>query len=389
MEYNFDEIIDRSNTYAAKHDELEMKFGRSDIIPMWIADMEFKTAQPIIDALKERVEHGIWGYTSRDEAYFESVKNWQKYKNNWDVETKYMAHALGILPMLANIMDAFMKKGDKVILQTPVFSEFKTVLDNWSIDIVENPLIKIDNKYTIDFEDLEIKAKEADFIIFCNPHNPMGRVWTKEEVEKMATICTRNNVVIISDEMYSDFMLWGNKHIPTASLSEEIRQNTITATSVTKTFNLAGVQVATAIFPSLESKEKYELSLAKFETKRNNAFSIIANQVAMNEGREWFSQVTKYLEKNVEFATDYITKNIPKIKFSYPEGTYLLWIDCTQLNMTQDELVDFFVNKAKIALNNGTTFGEAGTGYMRMNLGCQRSVIETALKQLEKAVNEL
>lgn len=388
MKYNFDEIIDRSNSYSAKLDEMEMKFGRSDLIPMWIADMDFKTAQPIIDALHKRVDEGIWGYTSRPDEYFESVRDWQIYKNNWAPETKYMAHALGVLPMLANVCNAIIEKGQKVILQTPVFSEFKTVLDNWGIEIVYNPLLKIGDEYEIDFDDLEEKAKEADYIIFCSPHNPIGKVWKKDDIEKLAQICIKNNVTIISDEMYSDIILFDNKHIPTASLSEEIRANTITFTSTTKTFNLAGVQVATCIFPNVELKEKYELTLAKFETKRNNAFSIVANQVAMNEGKDWFRQVTEYIEDNILFAMDYISKNIPEIRYSKPEGTYLLWLDCTALNLSQDELVDFFVNKAKLALNNGETFGEEGIGYMRMNLACPKSVVKQALIQLKEAVEK-
>lgn len=388
--YNFDELINRENTYSAKVDELELKFGRKDLIPMWIADMDFKTAPEIIEALKSRVDEGIWGYTSRPDKYFEAVKDWQKYKNNWSPETRYMSHALGVLPMLANLCASIMTEGkSKVILQTPVFSEFKTVLDNWSMEIIYNPLKRIGTDYEIDFEDLEIKAKEADFIIFCNPHNPIGKVWKKEDVQRMAEICIKNNVTIISDEMYSDIMLWGNKHTPTASISEEIRKNTITCTSLGKTFNLAGVQVATCIFPNEELKEKYEKILAKFETKRNNAFSIVVNQVAMNEGKDWFIEVTKYIEENMEFAMDYITTNIPKIKFTKPEGTYLLWLDCRELNMTQDELVSFFINDAKLALNNGATFGEEGTGYMRMNIASPKSVIEQALKQLEDAVNNL
>lgn len=388
--YDFDELINRENTYSAKVDELELKFGRKDLIPMWIADMDFKTAPEIIASLKSRVDEGIWGYTSRPDEYFEAVKNWQIYKNNWSPETKYMSHALGVLPMLANLCASVMIEGkSKVILQTPVFSEFKTVLDNWSMEIIYNPLKRIGTDYEIDFEDLEVKAKEADFIIFCNPHNPIGKVWKKEDVQRMAEICIKNNVTIISDEMYSDIMLWGNKHTPTASISEEIRKNTITCTSLGKTFNLAGVQVATCIFPNEELKEKYEKILAKFETKRNNAFSIVVNQVAMNEGKDWFIEVTKYIEENIEFAMDYITTNIPKIKFTKPEGTYLLWLDCRELNMTQDELVSFFVNDAKLALNNGTTFGEEGTGYMRMNMASPKSVIKQALKQLEDAVNNL
>ena len=291
--------------------------------------------------------------------------------------------------MLANLFHAFAKKGDKVIIQPPVFSEFKTVINNWDLEVVNNPLIEKNNDYFIDFEDLEEKAKDAQFMIFCHPHNPIGRVWKENEIKRVAEICLKNNVLVISDEMYSDMMLFGHKHVPMASLSEEIRRNTITCTSIGKTFNLAGLQVATCIFPSVEMREKYELILAKLETKRNNAFSIVANTVAMNGGREWFEQLMEYLEGNIEFAMDYIDKNIPKIKYSKPQGTYLLWLDCRELNLTQEELVKFFINDAKLALNDGITFGEEGRGYMRMNLGSPRSVIEKALRQLKDAVDSL
>jgi cystathionine beta-lyase len=352
--------------------------------------MDFKTAPEIIKALEGRANEGIWGYTSRPDKYFEAVRNWQIYKNNWAPETKYMSHALGVLAMLANICASIMEEGkSKVILQTPVFSEFKTVLDNWNMQILYNPLKEVNGNYEIDFEDLEVKAKEADFIIFCNPHNPIGKVWERKDIEKMAQICIKNDVMIISDEMYSDIMLWGNKHIPTASISEEIRKNTITCTSLGKTFNLAGLQVATCIFPSEELKNKYEKILEKFETKRNNAFSIVATQVAMNESREWFSEVINYLEENILFAIDYINRKIPKIKVKKPDGTYLLWLDCKELNLNQEELVSFFINDAKLGLNNGTTFGEEGRGYMRMNIASPKSIIEKALNQLEIAVNNL
>ncbi len=388
MKYDFDKIVIRDNTYSAKFEELEEKFGKTDLIPMWIADMDFLNAKEIEDAVVERAKHSIYGYTARPEKYFNAVKEWQKYKNNWDVDTKYMSHAAGVLPMLANIFHAFSQKGDKVIIQPPVFSEFKKVITNWGLEAVDNPLIEENNYYSIDFDDLKKKAKDAKFMIFCSPHNPVGRVWTKEEIEKVAKICLENDVLMISDEMYSDITLFGNKHIPTASISEEIAKNTITCTSLGKTFNIPGLKVATCILPSLESKEKYDKILEKLEMKRSDCFSIIANQVAMYEGREWFNQLIEYLEDNIKFAEEYIKTNIPKIKFAKAEATYLLWLDCRELNLSQEDLVDFFVNEAKLALNDGSTFGDEGIGYMRMNLGCPRSVIEKALSQLKEAVNK-
>lgn len=389
MKYNFDKVIDRSNTCSAKYDELSEKFGRDDLIPMWIADMDFLNAKEVEDAVVNRARHSIYGYTTRTQDYFKAIKDWQKYKNNWDVDIKYMSHAPGVLPMLANIFHAFAKEGDKVIIQPPVFSEFKKVANNWGLEVINNPLIQKQNDYFIDFDDLEEKTKDAKFMIFCNPHNPVGRVWKKEEIKRVAEICLKNNVLVISDEMYSDMTLFDNKHVPMASLSEEIRRNTITCTSIGKTFNIPGLKVATCILPTLEAKAKYDWILEKLEMKRSDCFSVVANQVAMNEGREWFKQLMEYLEGNVEFAVNYINENIPKIKCSKPQGTYLLWLDCRELNLTQEDLIKFFVNNAKIALNDGSTFGEEGIGYMRMNIGCPRSILEKALLQLKDAVDSL
>lgn len=389
MKYNFDEIINRNNTNSAKFDELEEKFGRRDIIPMWIADMDFYNAKEVENALVDRAKHSIYGYTTRNEEYFTAVKDWQKYKNNWEVDIKYMSHAPGVLPMLANIFHAFAKEGDNIIIQPPVFSDFKKVASNWGLNVINNPLINKNNDYYIDFNDLEEKAKNAKFMIFCNPHNPVGRMWKKDEIQRVAEICLKNNVLLISDEMYSDITLFGNQHIPTASISEDIAKNTITCTSIGKTFNIPGLKVATCILPTLEAKNKYDLILEKLEMKRSDCFSVVATQVAMNEGREWFNQLIPYLEENIRFAQEYISTHIPKIKFSKLEATYLLWLDCRELNLSQEELVKFFVNDAKLALNDGSTFGDEGIGYMRMNIGCPRSVLKTALTQLKNAVDNL
>jgi cystathionine beta-lyase len=389
MKYNFDEIIDRCNNYSVKYDETKEKYGRNDLIPLWIADMDFKAAEPIINALKERATQGIYGYTSRPIEYFEAIKKWQLEKNNWEIDTSLMSHALGVLPMLANLMHTFLEKGDKVIIQPPVFHEFKNVIEAWDGKVIVNQLIENNGEYSIDFDDLREKAKQgAKFMIVCNPHNPIGKVWSKEELETIANICIENNITIISDEIYSDIMLWGNKHTPMASISEEIRKHTITCTSSTKTFNLAGLQVATVVFPNLDMKNQYDNILKKIETYRNNAFSIVANTIAFNEGKEWFEQVTDYIEENIKYAIDYINKYIPQIKVNTPDSTYLLWLDCRSLNLNGDELLDFFINKAQIAPNDGRIFGEGGEGYMRINIACSRKVLEKAMHQLKVSVDE-
>ena len=276
---------------------------------------------------------------------------------------------------------------DTTILQS-IFHEFKNVIEAWGGEVVTNQLIENNGRYYIDFDDLRNKAKQgAKFMIVCNPHNPVGRVWSKEELEAIANICIENNITIISDEIYSDIMLWGNKHTPMASISEEIRKHTITCTSSTKTFNLAGLQVATVIFPNLNMKNQYDAILKKIETYRNNAFSIVANTIAFTEGKEWFLDATTYIEENIKYAVDYINSNIPQIKVSIPDSTYLLWLDCRNLNLDGDDLVDFFVNKARLALNDGRLFGDGGDGYMRINIACPRRILEKALYQLENAVD--
>lgn len=389
MKYDFDSVIDRTGMYSAKMEETKTKFGRDDIIPMWIADMDFVMAQPVIDTMVEKARHGIWGYTSRDDKYFEAVQSWMKHTRNWEPEISKMSHALGGLPMLANIVHTFTKPGDRVLIQPPVFSEFKTVIDNWDLEMVVNPLIEENNEYRIDFEDLRDKAKDSDFMIFCNPHNPIGRVWTKDEVKEVAKICHENKVQMISDEMFGDMMLFGEKFIAPASLDEVYTKNIITCTSIAKTFNMAGLQVATCILPTVEMKEAFDKTLAKIETKRNNTFSIHANQVAMTQCFDWYDQSLAYITENIKYAMSFIDENIPNVRYTKPSAAYLLWLDFRNLGMSQEELMSFLVNEAKLGLNDGTSFGVEGEGFMRMNLGTPRVVVKKALEQLCEAVNSL
>lgn len=387
MVYNFDKIIDRSNNYSAKYDEAAKKFGREDIIPLWIADMDLQTAKPIVDAIIDRANQGIFGYTSRPERYFELVKEWQKKRNEWDIETEYMSHATGVMPFMCHFMREFLGEGEKVIVQPPVYSEFFTAIEDWGGELVYNPLKLVDGDYYMDFEDLEVKAKEgAKYLILCNPHNPVGRIWTKEELTRLGKICLENGIMVISDEIHSDLILWGNKHIPMASISEEFAKNTVTCISATKTFNLAGLQVSTVVFPNHELKDKYEDVIGKLDSKRNNSFSLVANMAAFEHGEEWLEQLLKYIEGNVEYIISFCKENIPQIKPNRPDCTYLMWLDCKGLGLEGDKLVDFFINKAGLGLNDGRSFGEGGEGYMRLNVACSRILLEKAMNQLKEAI---
>ena len=390
MKYNFDEIMDRKDNFSAKYDEAGSKFGRNDIIPLWIADMDLRTAQPIIDAMVGRANQGMFGYVSRPQRYFELVREWQLKRNNWDIDTKYMSHATGVMPMMCHIMREFLNEGDKVIVQPPVYSEFFTAVEDWGGELLYNPLKLVDGDYKMDFEDLEEKLKQgAKFLIVCNPHNPVGRVWTKEELTRLGKLCLEHNVMVISDEIHSDLILFGNKHIPMASISEEFARNTITCISATKTFNLAGLQVSTTIFPNLEMKAVYEDVLGRLDSKRNNAFSVVANMAAYAYGEEWLEQLIEYLEGNVEYINNFCKEHIPQINPNKPDCTYLMWLDCKDLGLEGDELVNFFINEARLGLNDGRSFGIGGDGYMRLNVACSRKLLEKAMKQLKEAVLQL
>ena len=389
MKYDFDQVIDRSGNRASKYDERVMKFGTDKVIPLWVADMDFKTAQPIIDACVKKAEEGTWGYTSRPASYFEAVKGWEKRRNNWDVDTSLMSWSLGVVPALSVLVKIFSHTGDKVMIQTPVYSEFYDVTEAWEREVVENKLVEENGTWHIDFEDFEKKAKEVKIFLLCSPHNPLGIVWSREELQRMADICIANDVLLVSDEIHSDLIFHGKKHIPTATLSPEIAGKVISCVSATKTFNLAGLQASTTIFPNLEMKKKFDRFWMNMDIHRNNAFSSVAMEAAYNEGEEWLEQLLEYISGNFDYIKEYCDKYIPKIKPSVPDATYLVWLDCRELGMDNEQLRSFMIEKAGLGLNEGYTFGRSLSGYMRLNAACPRSVLEQAMKQLKEAVETL
>lgn len=389
MKYDFDEVIDRSKNRSAKYDERIKKFGTSDVIPLWVADMDFRTAQPIIDACVKKAQEGIWGYTSRPDSYFEAVQEWEKKRNQWDVDPSLMSWSLGVVPAMSAMIQLFSHVGDKILIQTPVYSEFYDIIESQNRVVVENLLQEKDGVWSIDFDDFKEKAKECKIFLLCNPHNPLGMVWTEEELKKMADICIEEDVLLISDEIHSDLIFHGKKHIPAATLSDHIAKRTITCVSATKTFNLAGLQASTTIFPNLEMKQKFDDYWNKLDIHRNNAFSSVAMEAAYKEGEEWLEQLLEYLSGNFDFIKEYCQTYIPKIKPNIPDATYLVWLDCRELGMDNEELHLFMIQDAKLGLNAGDTFGHHLNGFMRLNAACPRSVLQKALEQLQNAVNHL
>lgn len=387
MKYDFDQVIDRSGNRAAKYDERGKKFGRQDVIPLWVADMDFKTAQPIIDALKKKAEEGIWGYTSRPDSYFEAIRGWQLRRNGWEIDQELMSWSLGVVPALSSIVKIFSQPGDKVMIQTPVYSEFYDVTEAWGREVLENKLVEENGSWHIDFEDFEAKASEAKIFLLCSPHNPLGIVWKREELERMLQICLKHKVLLVSDEIHSDLIFHGKKHIPTASLSDQARTSVISCISGTKTFNLAGLQASTTIFPNKEMKEKFDKYWMAMDIHRNNAFSSVAMEAAFNEGEEWLEQLLEYLEGNFNYIRDFCRENIPQIRPNVPDATYLVWLDCRELGMDNEELRRFMIQEAGLGLNEGYTFGRSLSGYMRLNAACPRSVLEQAMAQLKEAIS--
>ena len=390
MIYNFDEVVDRSQNYAAKFEEAKLHYGTNKVIPLWIADMDFRTAQPIIDAIKERADQGIFGYTSRPDEYFETVADWAQRRNGYRPDTGKMAFAPGVIPGMRIAMELFTKPGDKIIIQQPVYHPFADITGNTGRTLLVNQLKCTDGHWEMDYEDFEEKAKEgAVWFILCNPHNPMGRVWTKEELKRVGDICLRYGVKIISDEIHSDLMLHGNHHTMMASVSPEIEAITTTYVAPSKTFNLAGLQSSTIIFDTVEHRDAYVTKLKEMDIARNNCFSLVATMAAYRYGEEWLSQLLSYIEGNMELIRTYCKENIPQLIPNDPQSTYLCWIDARPLGMTDDQLLRFMVDKAGVALGMGIEFGAGGSGFLRFNAACPRSVVREALERLKKAIDQL
>ena len=391
MKYNFDEVIDRSRNRSAKYDERVKNFGTDDVIPLWIADMDFKTAQPIIDACVKKAQEGIWGYTSRPVTYFRAYADWQKRRNGWQLDTSLCSWSPGVVPALTAIVRLFTGENDKVMIQPPVYPEFYDVNEMSGRRVAENNFLEKDGKWEVNFEDFEAKAKDplVKMFILCNPHNPLGKVWTEEEIRRMLEICFENGVLVVSDEIHSDLIFHGKKHIPAAIAVRGADKKVITCISATKTFNLAGLQASTTVFPNEEMKKIFDSYWSSMDIHRNNAFSSVAMEAALNEGEEWLEQVLDYISGNFDFVADYCKNHIPAIKPTLPDATYFLWLDCRALGLNDAALKEFMIRKAKLGLNPGSGFTRSLTGFMRLNAACPRSVLEQAMKQLEQAVKDL
>lgn len=392
MKYNFNEKIDRSKNHSAKWAEMEMKFGRSDLTPMWVADMDIKTAPEIVKAMREKLEQEIFGYVYRPDSYYESAANWLKKRFGYEISSTTLIHSPGVVPSMSILVKMLTKESDKILIQSPVYPPFASSVKDNGRTLVENNLIKDESGYyKIDFDDLEKKfsCEEVTLFILCNPHNPVGRVWKKDELEKMGELCRKYSVRILADEIWRDLIMPGYTHTPMASISKEIEDITITLFSPTKSFNLAGLQASFVTFPREEERKEFDDILGKMDVKRNNPFSLVAFETAYEKCENWLEQLIEHIDGNMQYVMNFINEKLPMIKTSKPEGTYLMWLDFNGVGLPKDKIQDFLINEAKVAMNDGATFGGNGKGFFRMNVACPRYMVEEAMEKIEKAIKNL
>ena len=384
MKYNFDEIIPRRGTNSYKWDSA----GDADILPMWVADMDFRTAPPVVEALRKRAEHGIFGYVRVPDAYYAAVTNWFTRRHDWQIEKEWIIYTTGVVPALSAVIKALTVPGDKVMVQTPVYNCFFSSIRNNGCEMIANPLIYRNGTYQIDFADLEQKAADPSVkvLLLCNPHNPAGRVWTKQELTRIGDICIRNNVWVIADEIHCELVFPGHTYIPFASISQEFLMHSVTCTSPSKAFNLAGLQIANIISADTDIRMKIDKAINVNEVCDVNPFGVEALMAAYNDSEEWLEELKQCLFANYNYLRAYFAECLPEFPVSMLEGTYLVWVDCSVLNQSSDKIVKTLLEKEKLWVNEGGLYGEAGEGFIRINIACPRQQLIEGLNRLRRAL---
>jgi len=385
---NFNEIINRKNTGSIKWDMMEQFQKPLDVLPLWVADMDFKAPIGVLNALSEVIEHGVFGYTTPRQSYYEAVVNWMRRRHDWQIKKDWIIVTPGVVPIIHFIVAQFTKPLDSVLIQRPVYSPFTDVILDNGRTLVNSSLEIRNGRYEIDFIDFEKKIidNQVKLFILCNPHNPIGRVWTKEELITIGDICLKYNVLVVVDEIHHDLVFKKYKHIPFASLGHRYGNNCITCTAPSKTFNLGGLKVANIIVENQEIFEKLTSYLESIDLIMCNTFGIIGCESAYLTGETWLNELMDYIESNKKYVQDFITKKLPMIKVIDSEATYLLWIDFRGLGLNKLELENFLIQEAKLWLNHGDSYGEEGSGFQRLNLACSHAILEDGLVQLEKAL---
>ncbi|MBO2944028.1 pyridoxal phosphate-dependent aminotransferase [Paenibacillus sp. F411] len=387
---NFDLNIDRTETSSLKWDHVHTIFGVTDALPLWVADMDFAAPPAVIQAMHDRVDHGVFGYTLPSQNYLEAVCGWMKSRHQWSIKPEWIQFCPGVVPALSMLVSSLTEPGDGVVIQTPVYPPFYRVVKDQGRELIENVLVQDeDGRYDIDFEDLErcLAAERTKMIILCSPHNPVGRVWKREELSRIAELCQQHDVLVVSDEIHADLVFEPGAHTPFAALSEDAAQRSIICTAPSKTFNIAGLNTANLIIPNDSLKRKFAKTLETFAMGAITPLGAAATEAAYREGGEWLDALLTYVRGNMEYVRDYIAEHTPEVKVWLPEATYLLWLDFRALGLPDKELSKFLVEDAKLGLNNGASFGTVGDGFMRMNVACTSATLQEAMRRLEEALS--
>ena len=387
--YDFDKVIDRTGTNAVKLEALQRLYGRTDLLPLWVADMDFETPSFITEALRQRLEHSLFGYTEMPDNYWAVVADWIESHHNWKVEQEWLTYIPGIVKGIGMVVNFFEKEDEKVIIQPPVYHPFRLTPQGNGRQVVYNPLREeADGTYSMDFDNLEQVADEkCRVLLLSNPHNPGGVVWNRETLVRLADFCYKHHILVVSDEIHCDMALWGNRHIPFASVSAEAAACSITFGAPSKTFNIAGIVSSYAIVPNEEIRRPFYRWLEANELNEPTLFAPIATIAAFSQGEQWRQEMLRYIEGNIRLVMEYCSVHIPQVKALCPQASFLVWLDCRGLELNHEQLVDLFVNQAHLVLNDGEMFGPGGEGFMRMNVASPRSVIRQALEQLAEAVH--
>ncbi|TYC88219.1 MULTISPECIES: MalY/PatB family protein [Acetobacterium] len=388
MKYNFDEIITRDNTNSIKYDFAHRRGMPEGLLPLWVADMDFKTPAPVVEALVEKSKHGIFGYSESGQDYFFILKEWFKSRFGWNIQPDWLVTTPGVVYAIATAIRALTREGDSIIIQQPVYYPFAEMITVNERNLVVNQLVYEEGRYRINFDDFEKKILENDVKLFilCNPHNPVGRVWTQAELTRLGDICLKHEVIVIADEIHQDFVYPGFKHLVFANLKPEYLSNTITCTAPSKTFNLAGLQVSNIFIENREIRKKFRKEMHKGGYNEISIMGIVACAAAYSKGQKWLEELKDYLFNNLNFVRTYLAERLPQIKLIEPEGTYLIWLDFCELGLSNQELEDLIINRAGLWLDAGTMFGAGGDGFQRINMASPRLILEQALNQLEKAI---
>ena len=384
MKYNFDEIIPRRGSNSYKWDTAK----EEDVLPMWVADMDFRTAPCVVEALHKRVEHGIFGYTKVPSAYYEAVTNWFMRRHGWQIKEDWIIYTSGVVPALSAIIKALTMPGDRVLVQTPVYNCFFSSIRNNGCEVVTNPLLYTDGNYRIDFDSLEKETSDpkVKLLLLCNPHNPAGRVWTRQELTRIGEICFRNDVLVVADEIHCELVFLGHSYTPFASISKEFLMNSVTCTSPSKAFNLAGLQIANIISANEYVRMKIDKAININEVCDVNPFGVEALTAAYNKGEEWLEELKQYLLGNYNYLKGYFEEYLPHLKVLPLEGTYLVWVDCSALKQSSEEIVKILLDKEKLLVNEGNMYGEAGKYFIRINIACPRALLIDGLSRLRRTL---